>query len=58
MALKIFPLFNQAQQFSNHSDQLVRTAVRTITLTLLTIDDQERIFGHLPQALFFINVAC
>ena len=38
--LKTFPLFNQAQNFSNHPDQLVRTSVRTITLTLISMDDE------------------
>lgn len=57
-ALKIYPLFIQAQQFANHKDQLVRTSVRTISLTLLSVDDQQdHLFAHMPQAHFFIQIA-
>ena len=49
-SLKNFPLFIQAQQFATHKDPLVRTSVRTIALTLLQLDDRDRIFEHMPQA--------
>lgn len=48
--LYVYPLFLQAQQFANHKDQLVRTSVRTISLTLLSIDDPNHIFQYMPQA--------
>jgi hypothetical protein len=34
-SLKEYTLFNLVQKFSSHSDALVRTSVKTITLTLL-----------------------
>ncbi len=54
---KIYPLFIQSQQFFNHRDQLVRTSVRTIALTLLSMDDKDHLFEYMPQSQFFINVA-
>ena len=35
--LKTFPLYHQAIIFFNHKDQLVRTSVHSIALTLLNI---------------------
>jgi len=32
--LRIFPLFLQAMQFTKHSDNLIRTSARTITLQI------------------------
>ena len=34
-SLKEYTFFNLVQKFSGHSDALVRTSVKTITLTLL-----------------------
>lgn len=39
--VKIFPLFEQAVQFFNHKETLVRTSIRTIALTLLSIDNPK-----------------
>lgn len=48
--LKVYPLFLQSQQFANHNDQLVRTSVRTIALTLLSMDNEDqRLFQFMPQ---------
>jgi Uncharacterised conserved protein len=47
---KIYPLFIQSQQFFNHRDQLVRTSVRTIALTLLSMDDKDHLFEYMPQS--------
>jgi hypothetical protein len=56
--LKVYPLFLQSQQFANHNDQLVRTSVRTIALTLLSMDNEDqRLFQFMPQGQFFINLA-
>merc|ERR1711971_1170298 len=36
---KTFPLFTQGLRFFNHSDQMVRSSVRYILLSLVCIDD-------------------
>ena len=58
--LKTFPLFNQAIMFYNHKDQLVRTSIQSITLTLFNIDNPEMqgMFSVLPFCQFFSNIVC
>lgn len=58
--LKQFPLFHQSACFFNHKDQLVRTSVQSIALTLFNIDNPEMqsLFSVLPFCQFYANVAC
>jgi protein CLEC16A len=58
--LKQFPLFLQAICFFNHKEQLVRTSVQSIALTLFNIRNPEMqsLFSVLPFCQFYANVAC
>jgi protein CLEC16A len=58
--LKTFPLYYQAIMFFNHKDQLVRTSVQSIALTLFNIPNPEMqgLFTVLPFCQFFANVVC
>ena len=50
--LKTFPLYLQAIMFFNHKDQLVRTSIQSITLTLFNINNPEM------QSLFTVLPFC
>lgn len=50
--LKTFPLYHQAIMFFNHKEQLVRTSVQSITLTLFNIQNPEM------QGLFTVLPFC
>ena len=55
-----FPLYDQAIKFYNHRDSMVKTAVKTIVLTVFRTKDpnvKEYLKG-LPSAAFFANIAC
>jgi protein CLEC16A len=50
--LKTFPLYHQSIMFFNHKDQLVRTSVHSIALTLFNIQNPEM------QGLFTVLPFC
>lgn len=58
--LKHFPLLFNAIKFFNHKDQLVRTSVQSITLTLLNIPNPEMqtLFTVLPFCQYYANLSC
>lgn len=58
--LKTFPLYEKAAIFYNHKEQLVRTSVRTITLTIYSIANAEmqELFDLVPHATYNANLAC
>lgn len=56
---KDFPLYGVATSLYNHSESMVRTAARTITLTIYNIlsDDMLESILSLPHASYFPNLA-
>lgn len=54
-----FPLYGAAISLYNHSEQMVRTAARTIALTVFSLKDPEimNTVLSLPHALFFPHLA-
>jgi protein CLEC16A len=56
---KDFPLYGTAVNLYNHPESMVRTAARTITLTVYSIRDQELINAvlSLPHAAYFPHLA-
>ena len=57
---KTFPLYHQAIKFYNHKESMVRTSVRTITLTIYSIrnDKMKELFVGLPYCSYFACIAC
>ncbi|CAI2383715.1 unnamed protein product [Moneuplotes crassus] len=57
---KNFPLYGTAVKLYNHSELMVRTAARTIALTLFRIGSQNIINAvlSLPHANYFPHLAC
>ena len=58
--LQTFPLLQAAITLYNSKEQLVRTSVRSITLTIFGIanNDMQGMFHMLPFAAFYANLAC
>ena len=58
--LKTFPLLLAATTLYNSKEQLVRTSVRSITLTIFELEnaDMQDLFHRLPFAAFYANLAC
>jgi protein CLEC16A len=56
---KNFPLYGTAVKLYNHQESMVRTAARTITLTVYSIRNQEIINAvlSLPHASYFPHMA-
>jgi hypothetical protein len=57
---KDFPLYGTAVKLYNHQEPMVRTAARTITLTVYSIRNQEitNAVLSLPHASYFPHMAC
>lgn len=57
---KDFPLYGVATSLYNHSEPMVRTAARTITLSIYNIWTKEMLESllSLPHATYFPNLAC
>lgn len=57
---KDFPLYGVATSLYNHSEPMVRTAARTITLTVYNVCTDEMLESilSLPHATYFPNLAC
>jgi protein CLEC16A len=57
---KTFPLYHQAIKFYNHRETMVRTSVRTITLTIYSIKNpkMKELFVGLPYCSYFACIAC
>ncbi len=55
-----FPLYGTAVKLYNHSEMMVRTAARTIALTVFSIDNKDIINAvlSLPHATYFPHLAC
>lgn len=58
--LQTFPLLSTAMTLYNSRDHLVRTSVRSITLTIYGIKnpDMQGMFHMLPFSAFYANLAC
>ena len=58
--LLTFPLLQAAMTLYNSRDNLVRTSVRSIILTIYGIENQEmqKMFHMLPFASFYASLAC
>ena len=58
--LRTFPLLQAALTLYNSKEQLVRTSVRSIVLTIFGIDNphMQALFHMLPFAAFYANLAC
>ena len=58
--LKTFPVFQVATTLYNSKEQLVRTSVRTITLQIFELKNEEmyKLFHVVPFCAFYSNLAC
>ena len=58
--MKTFPLFQAALKLYNSSEQLVRTSVRSITLSIyeLGCPAMHQFLARLPFSAFYANLAC
>ena len=58
--LKAFPLFQAALKLYNSREQLVRTSVRSITLSIFELDcpSMHQFLACLPFSAFYANLAC
>jgi len=55
-----FPLFVEAVRFFGHRDQMVRTAVRTTTLQVFSVEDpvMQRFVLERSSCTYFVHLAC
>eukprot|EP00002_Diphylleia_rotans_P040462 TRINITY_DN9594_c0_g2_i1.p1 TRINITY_DN9594_c0_g2~~TRINITY_DN9594_c0_g2_i1.p1 ORF type:complete len:883 (+),score=159.28 TRINITY_DN9594_c0_g2_i1:89-2737(+) len=53
-----FPIYHEAVRLFNHPESMVRTAVRTLTLSIFKVDDEDmRAFLiHSRTAIYFLNL--
>ena len=58
--LHSFPLIENALEFYNHDDSMIRSVVRNILLNILKIKSPEiqNYFGKLPSISYFSDIAC
>ena len=58
--LRTFPVFQVAMTLYNSREQLVRTSVRTITLQVFELknEDMYKLFHVVPFCTFYPNLAC
>ncbi len=57
---RTFPLFHEAVKFYNHSNHMIRTAIRTVTLKIFSIQNpqMQQLFSGLPYCSYFAHLAC
>ena len=55
-----FPLLAITNKFFNHSEMMVRNAMRIIVLKILQLNDPlvNKLLGDLPFCTFFVHLAC
>ena len=55
-----FPLIENALEFYNHEDSMIRSVVRNIVLNILKIKNPgiQNYFGKLPSIAFFSDIVC
>ncbi|CAD8124477.1 unnamed protein product [Paramecium sonneborni] len=58
--MSLFPLLWQATKFYNHKEIMVRTAVRTIILGIMKIQNPQlkKYLARFPFILFFVHFSC
>ena len=58
--LKTFPVFQAAMSLYSFRDQLVKTSVRTITLQIFELknDEMYKLFHVVPYCSFYSSLAC